>query len=134
MKNTTPGRVDGSGGKMSHAELVLSHGDRSPDGASGALGSKMSQMTEKYSGVFSSQNLSLHHAKRGDPYCLEEQPEVQGTNVWEAHMCFQLARGWRTLPGGMRGAARSGCCQDLAGEVSHHCPQEQDTEKGHVGV
>lgn len=94
----------------------------------------MSQMTEKYSGVFSSLNHSPHHAKRGDPNCLDEQPEVQGMNAWEVHVCFQVAHGWRTLPDGTQGAASSSCCQGPAREVSHHCPHEEDTEKGHVAA
>lgn len=83
---------------------------------------------------FSGLNLSPHCAKRKDPNCLEELLKVQGMNGWEAHVCFQVVRGWTTLPGGRQGTASSGCCQDLAGEVSHHCPHEEDTKKGHVAA
>lgn len=79
-------------------------------------------------------NISPHHGKRGDLNCLEEQPEVQGMNLWEAHMCFQVAHGQRTLADRRQGSTTSGCCQNTAEEVSHHCSHEEDTEKGHVST
>lgn len=65
-------------------------------------------------------NLSPHHAKRGVLNCLEEQPEVQAMKMWEAHMCFQVAHGQRTLADRRQGSSSSGCRQDAAKEVSHH--------------
>lgn len=38
------------------------------------------------------------------------------------------------MPGGRRGAASASCCQNLSGEVSHHCRHEEGTEKGHVAA
>jgi len=54
--------------------------------------------------------------------------------AWEAHTGSQVAHGWRTLLAETQGAASSNCCQHPAGEVSHHCPHEEDTEKGHVAA